>query len=154
MIRLTMPYDRPPLRPNERVHWSVRSRTTREVRNAASVEARRQNVPPQPPSEVRIVWWAPDKRRRDASALAMFGKAAIDGLVDAGVWPDDHSGHVIRESHEVRLDRHNPRIELWIIPEPACFVCGSHDDRPTGCGPDCLPDHELADRYQREGDHQ
>ncbi|WP_344784003.1 hypothetical protein [Gordonia caeni] len=45
-------------------------------------------------------------------------------------------------------------------PGPYCLVCekhltadvANHRDR-HGCGPHCLPEHELADRYHRE-DHQ
>lgn len=48
--------------------------------------------------------------------LSALLKASIDGLVDAGVWPDDWFAYVRTESCRIDLDRENPRIELTITP--------------------------------------
>jgi Holliday junction resolvase RusA-like endonuclease len=43
----------------------------------------------QPPSFVRVTFPVADNRRRDADNPAPTCKAIVDGLVDAGLWPDD-----------------------------------------------------------------
>ena len=47
------------------------------------------------PVVVDVDWQVTDNRRRDVDSLGPFTKAALDALVRAGVFPDDHSG-VIR----------------------------------------------------------
>ena len=42
-----------------------------------------------PPCDVRVTLPVIGKRRRDASNYHVTVKPIIDGLVDAGVWPDD-----------------------------------------------------------------
>lgn len=160
-IVLTLPFSKPPLSPNDRLHFRQKAALTRQIREAAYWVAKQAAIAPAPPSAVLTVWFPPDRRRRDAGSLTLTAKAAIDGLVDAGVWPDDDPAHVVEERYRIgEVDRENPRIELHLIPaRPAhCFVCGV-DDPPArlSCGPHCHvtdADEELADRYRREGDHQ
>nr|DAI63899.1 MAG TPA: Endodeoxyribonuclease RusA [Caudoviricetes sp.] len=113
---LVLPFASPPLRPNQRPHWSVRSRETRRVRSTTHVLAKAEKLAPRGSQAVVIttVWFARDRRRRDTNSLALFAKAAIDGLVDAGVLDDDDSLHLIEERYRIRHDPTNPRIELWI----------------------------------------
>ena len=67
------------------------------------------------PISVRVLWFAPDARRRDVDSLAVFLKAVLDTLQRKRVIADDHSGIV----HDVRLgpivvSRDNPRLEVHI----------------------------------------
>lgn len=70
---------------------------------------------PLKPCEILITWYAPDKRVRDNDSLSEFCKAALDGLVKAGVLKDDNSDHVTMTSLAVtKSDTRNPRIEIRI----------------------------------------
>lgn len=113
---LVLPFTAPPLRPNQRPHWSVRSREMRRVRQTSQLLAKAEKIAPRgsQPVAITVVWFARDRIRRDSNALALFAKAAIDGLVDAGVLDDDDSEHLVEERYRIRHDPTNPRIELWI----------------------------------------
>ncbi|MBN6777405.1 hypothetical protein JRG19_02420 [Pseudoclavibacter alba] len=65
------------------------------------------------PVHVTLVWWVTDKRRRDSSAADPTLKAAQDGLVDAGVIPDDHHRIVRRSWCEIR-EGDEKRVELIV----------------------------------------
>jgi crossover junction endodeoxyribonuclease RusA len=108
---------------NHRTHWRTRSRVTRQWRQAAAeaalllgAPARREHAA----SWVRLIIPVPDRRRRDPANLTPLTKAAVDGLVDAGVWPDDTPEFV--ETLEPRLVHVPgskgliPTIELVIVP--------------------------------------
>lgn len=115
MITITLPYTRPPLTPNQRMHWAQKARITRQIRETTCALARLSKVGVQPRSTVTAVWFAPDRRRRDAGSLSLTLKAAIDGLVDAGVWPDDDPAHVVEERVRVEPGPNLPaRIEIRI----------------------------------------
>lgn len=67
------------------------------------------------PSQVSVKWFVPDKRRRDVDSLGPFAKAALDGMVDAGVWPGDDSKWVteLRLSIDQTQPKH-ARIEIRV----------------------------------------
>ncbi|MEU5848955.1 hypothetical protein [Saccharopolyspora shandongensis] len=87
--QLALPYERPPLTANQRLHWRTRAELTRMIRTAAAVRARNAKVPALGCCAVRLVWTVTDRRRRDADNLVPTLKACADGLVDAGVVVDD-----------------------------------------------------------------
>lgn len=146
-VVIVLPFEGPPLTPNHRPGRHERARLTRMIRTAARAVAMSARVGAQPPCAVRAVWFPPDRRRRDAGSLTLTAKAAIDGLVDAGVWPDDDPGHVVEERYRIgAVDRENPRIELHLIPEaidaaaPLPHVAdnsppGTNRRTPAGNGP-------------------
>lgn len=74
---------------NQRLHWSPRARRTKYLRGLAEETARLRRVPAL--RRARIDAWItwPDGRRRDRHNLAPTIKALVDGVVDAGVLPDD-----------------------------------------------------------------
>lgn len=51
------------------------------------------------------------RRRDDVNHLAML-KAAYDGIVLAGIIPDDDRAHLRTTGAEFRVDKRNPRVEL------------------------------------------
>lgn len=78
---------------NDRIHHMQRAEYTRHWKGAARLLAGRYG--PQPPGIVQI--WIPfkDKRRRDPhNYCGTVLKAVIDGLVMAGLWPDDTPEYV------------------------------------------------------------
>lgn len=115
-VILTVPYARPPMLANDqrRSHYRTVAAAKREVTEMVGWAAKSAHLGPCGPSAVTITWFVPDKRRRDPDSLAPFAKAALDGLVHAGVWPDDNSEWVRRLILEIRHDRANPRIEIRI----------------------------------------
>lgn len=115
---IVLPYTRPPLRPNDRHHWTQKARTTRQMRLTAHLLAANAHIPPLGRATIETVWYPPDRRRRDANSLVLLTKASVDGLVDAGIWPDDDPAHVAAETYRIgATDPDNPRIELTITEE-------------------------------------
>lgn len=97
---LDLEYDAPPLRENDRYHWRKKAELTKEIRTTAFRLGRR--IPKVRRAEIKLVWVVPDyNRRRDAAAPNPTLKAAIDGLVDAGVLADDHHRIVPRAWCEI-----------------------------------------------------
>lgn len=98
--QLTLPGNRPQmLTANGRVHWRVRAARTRYWRSIALLHARSLLATgtwhrlDQARIEIRLDW--PDQRRRDPANWAPTAKAIVDGLVDAGLIPDDDHRHLI-----------------------------------------------------------
>jgi Holliday junction resolvase RusA-like endonuclease len=54
------------------------------------------------------------KRGRDIDNLIASLKSTYDGLVDAGVVPDDTPGYMVRTMPEIEYDKKYPRVELTI----------------------------------------
>lgn len=79
-----------------RMHWSQVRRLAKPIREATCLLARNQHIPPLDRAHVvYVVHPTPQTRRRDPANWAESAKAAVDGLVDAGVFEDDDSAHVI-----------------------------------------------------------
>jgi Holliday junction resolvase RusA-like endonuclease len=78
---------------NDRLHWSKRASITRHWRSAAHWAAIRTG-PMAGPCLVNVTFVVKVNRRRDPSNLIATVKAIVDGLTDAGLWPDDDSSHV------------------------------------------------------------
>lgn len=139
-VTLTMDYL---LTSNQRPHWAVRHRKTKYMRGLAKDTAQALRVPAL--RRARIVAWVtwPDGRRRDRHNLSPTVKALVDGIVDAGVIPDDSDRYLDGPDTRTTDARTTPalgvirlvRIELEITdlggggaPMP------NHDyDRPARC---------------------
>ena len=74
---------------NDRDHWRTKARKTALWRTAAWATATKAKARSYPPCTVHITFPVRDRRRRDPHNYYPTVKAVIDGLVDAGVWPDD-----------------------------------------------------------------
>ena len=88
---VTLPAGLPLLNANGRVHWRTRARITKTLREAACVVAKEQCIPRLSRVEMTLVLHPHDKRPRDPHNWYPSFKAAIDGIVDAGVLADDNS---------------------------------------------------------------
>lgn len=89
---IPLPWTSPPLSANDRMHWAQKARITREVRQTACLLARKA---PRTDRLVVTLHYRPRvTRRRDTVNLGPFIKALVDGLIDAGLAPDDDHGHV------------------------------------------------------------
>lgn len=60
--------------------------------------------------------WYCENKRKDPDNIAGGGtKAILDGLVEAGVLPNDGWKQVKRIDHRFHIDKENPRIEVTIF---------------------------------------
>ena len=89
---LHLPWKSPPLSLNQRMHWAVKARLTKEVRLIAKLKAR--HIPDLEKCSVELVWYVNTKHRRDTINPMLTLKALVDGLVDAEVIPDDSHEYV------------------------------------------------------------
>lgn len=80
---------------NGREHWTQRAKVTKHLRELAEQEANLKRIPELNKVKIRAVYYPPDNRRRDMSNLFPSVKAAIDGIVDAGVLLDDNDKFVL-----------------------------------------------------------
>ena len=75
-------------------HWSKNADRTKKWRTAFQLLALEQQIPPLGPSRIIVTPYLQRGPIQDVGACAPAAKAAIDGLVDAGLWPDDTPTHV------------------------------------------------------------
>ncbi len=61
-----------------------------------------------------ITWYEPN-RHRDPDNIMAGQKFIIDGLVTAGIIPNDNQKHIQGILHKFAVDRKNPRIEVEIV---------------------------------------
>ena len=72
------------------LHWAVRSKLIKAWRLCAHVECAGANLGTLPPSLVTLTLpFARNGRRDPMNYVGTVVKAVVDGLVDAGCWPDD-----------------------------------------------------------------
>lgn len=120
---LTFGWATPPITANgQHGHWSAHARHVREVRHVASLLARSAIGPNHRPlrlerAVVELVWYPTVARRRDAHNLVPLLKPLIDGLVTAGVIPDDNDQVLTAAMPRIVLQPAGPaRFELTIRP--------------------------------------
>lgn len=114
---IPLPYPRPPLNLNQRMHWAPRNRLTQQIKSDAHTLARYGKLP-KGLDRVRIVlhWQPTTERRRDNDNITPTLKAAIDGLVQYGLVADDDSTHV--ESATV-IEPRAAKAAVWLTIEDA-----------------------------------
>jgi hypothetical protein len=126
IVVVRLPFEAPPIRSNDRLHWRATARVVKAVRlNAAWAgrQAIRDHViaggfPIRTPVYVTLVWEVPDNHVRDAGASQPTLKAALDGLVDAGVLLTDR--HTLVREERCRIDvcgSRGVRIEIQVADE-------------------------------------
>lgn len=92
---LVLPYTRPPLSLNQRIHWTKQRITITQIKSDASWLALQAKLPKAVPfTDIELVYYPPDNRRRDDHNITPTLKAAVDGLVRYGLVADDDSQHV------------------------------------------------------------
>jgi crossover junction endodeoxyribonuclease RusA len=93
--RLDLPFTAPPLRDNDRMHWSKEARIKSQLRESVAWLARAERLPTGL-DRVRIgLCWQPGvNRRRDPLSIAPTLKPLVDGLVDYRLVDDDDTSHV------------------------------------------------------------
>lgn len=115
-IRIDLPWDKPPLSANERLHWAAKARITREVRLTACLLAKAAKAPKTDRLTVTLHWQPATKRRRDSVNLAPLLKVLVDGAVlDSGICPDDDTEHV--STPEPVIHQPGDKAALWLVLE-------------------------------------
>lgn len=77
---------------NDKPHWATRARLTKQIRQWGYLLGREGEGVARlglTHARVEMEFAYPDRRRRDRSNLAPTVKALMDGLIDAGLLPDD-----------------------------------------------------------------
>lgn len=93
---VTVTSELPMLNLNQRMHWAKKAQLTKHWRRLAYVNAMAAALPTNL-GRVHIVAHVtkPTNRQYDAHNLLPTLKAAIDGLVDYGLIPDDTNSHLV-----------------------------------------------------------
>lgn len=98
---------------NQRLHWAAKKDRTKQLRHLAGTQAKTFKCAPMDSAHciVEITW--PDNRRRDAHNLMPTIKACIDGIVDAGLLPDDDDSHLT--GPDLRVTTHRYRVPYMAV---------------------------------------
>lgn len=115
---LVPPWSKPPLSMNDRTHWAVHAKKTAECREWALDAAVAALVPPLVHCIVEMVWYVPDRRRRDEENPVASFKPVCDGLVDAQVVPDDVPKYMTKLMPRVEYRKGDSGVEIVITGEP------------------------------------
>jgi crossover junction endodeoxyribonuclease RusA len=83
-----------PLSLNDRMHYMVKAKHTKAWRDAARLAAEAAGIPSCSRIRITLIYTPRDRRRRDPLNLIATLKACEDGIVDAGVVPDDTPAYV------------------------------------------------------------
>ena len=112
---------------NQRLHWADKARRVRTIRRLAYASSVDLGLEPFGPTHVGAYIGYLTAGRADPSNAAPTVKALIDGMTDAGIWPDDDSTHVIGPTY--LRDPKSPTpgaytVRLTLTPAPANFLTG------------------------------
>lgn len=101
------------LNANDRLHWRVRRDRTAAIRTAAWALAKQMKIPLLARAYIVAEYCPTDRRRRDPANWAPTAKAAVDGLVDAGVLPDDSAEYL--DGPDMRLGLVTPGGRRFLL---------------------------------------
>lgn len=88
-IDVPLSYTTPPLNANQRLHWAKKAKITREIRHEVCWRLKALRLPEASHITCELHYLPKANRRRDAGNAYPTHKAAVDGVVDAGLVPDD-----------------------------------------------------------------
>lgn len=103
-----------PLSTNDHWHWRLRAEHVAEIRRAVGFAAKAAGIPPCEHITVGLLYTPGDYRRRDPSNLMASQKPAVDGLVDAGVVPDDTPAYVTEQMPVIQPGRRARQLVLVV----------------------------------------
>lgn len=100
---------------NDSIHFRRKAELVKVIRNAAWTMARHSNIPALQRAHIYFVIH-PDTsiKRRDPGNWAPSAKAAVDGLVDAGILPDDNKDHLLGPDPRIGDPVKGSQLVLWI----------------------------------------
>lgn len=89
------PYNEMKREHTENIAWVAKSETKKKLKRI----------------DLEITWVCKD-RRKDKDNIMAGTKFILDGLVVAGVIPNDGWKEIGRISHDFKVNKHNPRVEV------------------------------------------
>jgi len=103
MVAVELPWPDRRLHPNARVHWAAKAKAVKQARTDAAWWAKAAGVRPSKAQalNVSVVFFPPDKRRRDTDGMLSACKAYIDGIADA-IGVDDSAWNLSMRRDEPR----------------------------------------------------
>lgn len=114
-IRLALPAEINLINANDRMHPARRAGFIKAIRQAAWAMARHHKIPALQSAHIFYVVHPDTKeRRRDPGNWSPSVKAAVDGLVDAGVLPDDNKDHLLGPDPRIGHPVKGSQLVLWI----------------------------------------
>lgn len=106
-------------RQNNWQYRHVKQKWTEMVAWSAKAEKKKQSWECPKLATVGIVYYFPDKRRRDPDNYC--GKFVLDGLTRAGIIEDDCFSSIVL-TLQGRVDKENPRTEIFVHPRTEEFI--------------------------------
>lgn len=95
------PWTKAPLSLNYRLHKMVEAKIIKQIRGEMAERGRA--VPAMDACDVALTWVVNDRRKRDEENVVPVLKALCDGLVDAGVVPDDTPNFMVKHMPLIRF---------------------------------------------------
>lgn len=89
----------------------IAAKMKKEYTEMVALYAMAAKLPRMEKVDVMILWHEPDKMR-DKDNIHAGIKFILDGLVKAGIIPNDNWAHIGDITHKFDVDRRNPRIEV------------------------------------------
>ena len=110
---IVLPWKKPLLNLNQKQHWAAKARDTDAVRSVTALLCR--DIAKADKVRVVLTYTPRDKRRRDTDNLVGMLKPICDGIVDAGVVPDDTPEFMVKEMPVINPpEGKHARMELLV----------------------------------------
>ena len=93
---------------NDREHWRLKANKSKYIRQLAEQIARASRAPHLKRALLTVEIAFPDRKRRDPHNWMATVKPIVDGLVKAGVLPDDDAAHL--DGPDMRLGAPDSRL--------------------------------------------
>lgn len=149
-VRVILPFV-PPIAcsPNHNGPWRTKSAAIKQLRSQTKLllihrinmgELPLKSIPATPVLIVANINWPSGRRNMDHSNAAASLKGMVDGMTDAGFWPDDKDIHVVVSSQRMwgKLDPATRTfypdgcIVLDLLPYDPAYFNAEPDDEETG----------------------
>ncbi|MFI9845130.1 hypothetical protein ACIHFD_49485 [Nonomuraea sp. NPDC051941] len=112
---------------NDRGHWGTLSRKTKALRRTAYWQTKAAKIPAMQKASVVGVYEPPTPHpRRDPANWYPSFKAVVDGMIDAGMLPDDNSERL--EGPDMRIGDVHPKGRLVLYVTDLSDTVAAPDD--------------------------
>lgn len=103
---------------NQRLHHMQRAILTKAWRRAAesAIDRLGTHRPIYKRARIVVAYRFPTNHRREVSNLQPTSKAIVDGLVDAGLLPDDSDAHCVGPDNRRHIPNGDPLVTITITP--------------------------------------
>ena len=118
-LTLELPWKKPPLSLNDRMHWRQKHNITRNMRAHIAWKLRtgvnkRAPLPTGQRLRVELHYQPRDNRRRDTDNLVASAKPLYDGIVDAGLVEDDTPAYMIKPEPVIHAAKGADNARMWL----------------------------------------